>query len=581
MHTLRTARLALLLAVLAGVILTAVPTHAQSTRARTVILMIADGWGANHIAATASYTGTAAPYASWTQHWMATYAAGGSYDPGLAWTDFSYAISGATDSAAAATALYTGSKTANRNISITADDSHRLEAISEKARATGMASGAVTTVQIGHATPGAWMAHNDDRGRGYAITDEGLWGNPNTTGTPADSTRYSGHFGPTFPALDVAIGGGHPGWNTTYVNSTMRDKLAAESGQSGAFTFVERVSGSADGGARLLAAANTPGVTRLAGLFGDAGGNIPYRLADGSGHDPENPTLAEMTTAALTVLNRDPNGFALLIEGGAVDWASHRNQMDWMVGELIGFDAAVQAVVDWVDAPDNGSSWDNTLLIVTGDHETGYLTAGPNQFPDAALGPVNAATLALEQVVASTGRRASWEDVNANAEIDDGETVYWAWNTGGHSNSLIPLYAKGVGADLFATLTAGTDPVRGAFVENTAVHTVMDAVTVPPLALTISPAANDSDLDLAWTDDASHQSYSVYRATTPYFAPLPARLIGAPVTAVFTDTDSPGTDILGDPSTNYFYLVQSENDPLGSVTSRHVGEFDFAIVPGG
>lgn len=165
-----------------------------------------------------------------------------------------------------------------------------------------------------------------------------------------------------------------------------------------------------------------------------------------------------------------------MVEGGAVDWAGHANNMDRMIGELLGFNEAVQAVIDWVDDPHNGSNWDNTLVIVTGDHETGYLTAGPGVFPDQPLGAVNSSTLALEKELAGSSRRASWQDGNGNDEIDAGETVYWAWNSSSHSNSLIPLYARGAGADMFAGYVAGTDPVRGAYLDNTAVYQVMHAV---------------------------------------------------------------------------------------------------------
>lgn len=443
--------------------------------ARFVILLIADGWGPNHIAAANSYTGQTPAYQTWPRRWLSTYAAGGGYDPDLAWDQFDYVKSGPTDSAAAATALYTGVKTANGRISVDSSATDRLTAITEKARAQGKAVGGVSSVQISHATPGAWAAHNDARGNGYAIADEGLWGDPNTTGL-AGANNYGGGHGPTLPPLDVLIGGGHPHWNTSYVNTAMRDKLAAENGLAGAFSFVERIAGSADGGSRLLAAANAAGVTRLAGLFGGSGGNLEYRLADGSGRQLENPSLAQMAAAALIVLSRNPNGFVLMIEGGAVDWASHSNRMDQMVGEMRDFNEAVQAVIDWVEDAATAADWSNTLVIVTGDHETGYLSAGPGVFPDQPLGAVTAATLALEKTVAATGHRASWEDANANSAIDAGESVYWAWNSGSHTNTLIPLYAQGVGAGLFAAYATATDPVRGPYLDNTDVWRVMDAV---------------------------------------------------------------------------------------------------------
>lgn len=456
--------------------------RARCPAAKYVILMIADGWGANHIAAAQMYSGQAPPYQGWPRYWMTTYAAGGNYDPARAWTDFEYVTGGTTDSAAAATAMYAGVKTANGRISVSADGAERLFTIADKARRLGKGVGAVTSVYISHATPGAWYAHNDSRRNGYAIADEGFWGDPNTTGTPIDDSRYGGGHGPTLPPADVMIGAGHPAWSGGgYVNQAMRDRLAAESGQPGAFTFVERVAGSPDGGARLLGAAGAPTVTRLAGLFGGTGGNLDWRLADGSGYNPENPTLAEMALAALDVLARNPDGFVLMVEGGAVDWAGHANNMDRMLGEMLDFNSAVEAVIDWVEDPTNGSSWENTLVIVTGDHETGYLTAGPGVFPDQPLGEVSPRTLALEKSIAGSSRRASWEDLDGDSVIDPGEPVYWAWNSGGHTNMLIPLYAQGAGSEFFAVYATASDPVRGPFLDNTDVFKVMDAVTLNPL----------------------------------------------------------------------------------------------------
>ena len=451
--------------------------------AKYLILMIGDGMGDNQRRAATLYSGTAPAYVSWPKYWVSTYPDGGSYDPDQVWTNFSYVLSGWTDSAAAATALDTGVKTDNVRISVSADGLTRLVSIADKARSAGKAVGAVTTVYISHATPGAWLAHNDLRENGFAIADESLWGNPNTTGTPITSTYYSGGHGPTLPPADVVIGAGHPAWNGgTYVNDAIRAKLAAESGSPSAFTFIERLADSPDGGARLLSAADDPATLRLAGLFGGAGGNLEYRKANGSGANPENPTLAEMTRAALQVLSRDQDGFVLMVEGGAIDKAAHANNMDQMVGELLGFNEAVLAVIGWVDDPGTDSSWANTLVIVTADHETGYLTQAPGVFPDQMLGDVAAVTLALEKTVSGSGLRASWQDSDRDDLIDPGETVYWAWNTSGHSNSLVPLFAKGAGAELIPLFvnTTNPDPVRGVYLDNTEVFCVMENAAFSP-----------------------------------------------------------------------------------------------------
>lgn len=78
--------------------------------ARHVIILIGDGMGAKQIEAAKKYTSTSPIYETWTQHWVSTFSEGGSYDPDLAWTDPNYVAGGTTDSAAAASALFTGEK---------------------------------------------------------------------------------------------------------------------------------------------------------------------------------------------------------------------------------------------------------------------------------------------------------------------------------------------------------------------------------------------------------------------------------------------------------------------------------------
>ncbi len=480
-----------------SLILFASNTSVYGANVKYVILMIADGWGPKQIEATNDYTGSAPLYqtdqVNWNSYYMSTYPFGGSYDPALAWADFDYMLENEiTDSAAAASALYSGTKTAPLKISVTEDGSSRLFSIGEEAKLLNMAVGAVTTVYASHATPGAWVAHNDFRLNGYAIADEGFFGAPNTTSDPHnpdytfnsecvdnvplpdgdqldDSTgihcNYFGHHYATNPPVDVLIGA----FGAGYTNDDIRNKLFEDSVLMENQVFVESITG-VNAADTLTSAVSDPSVVKLAGLFDQY-----YHLADNSGYNSESPTLSESTSAALTVLSRNANGFMLMIEGGAVDWGGHHNVMDEMVGELIDYNSAVQTVTDWVDDPSNDSDWNNTLLVVTGDHECGYLTAGPDILPNQALGIVNAATIANEKSISgSGGRRASWEDNNPqNDEIDDGETIYWAWNTGGHSNSLIPLYTRGTGSGLFDGCIVGNDPVRGDYFDNTDVSKVI------------------------------------------------------------------------------------------------------------
>jgi alkaline phosphatase len=163
------------------------------------------------------------------------------------------------------------------------------------------------------------------------------------------------------------------------------------------------------------------------------------------------PTLKEMTLAALNVLDEDRDGFFLMVEGGAVDWAAHDHQAGRMIEEQIDFDKAVEAVVEWVES---NSSWKETLIIVTSDHETGYLT-GPGS-GEAQLG--------------DDGGSPEWVPLHGRGR---GEAPALQWNIGGHTNSLVPFFAKGAGSQRFEQYAVGFDPVRGAYLDNTDIGRVL------------------------------------------------------------------------------------------------------------
>jgi alkaline phosphatase len=367
--------------------------------------------------------------------------------------------------------MFSGEKTANGRIGVSSDGVDRLENLGDRSRQLAMAVGAVTTVPVSHATPGAFTAHNLSRANSYAIGDEALFGDPNTTGNPDNDPKYEGGIGFTYPVTTVLVGTRDSG----YVHPLQRDKLLVESGDPGKHILVEGQEG-VDAGAALLAVSADPQVSLLAGLFDRANLKV---TSPGGGHRLETPTLAESAMAAMAILARAEKGFSLMVEGGAVDWAGHANDLAWVIGELHDFNDAVAAVTAWVNDPSNGSTWSNTLVVVTGDHETGYLTAAPGGFSSQPLaaGSVGEITLALEKVNLDTGRRASWIDNKPpNDRIDDGERVFWAWNTSGHSNSLIPVFARGVGSQQLANLADQVDPVRGPYVDNIDLHTLMVSV---------------------------------------------------------------------------------------------------------
>jgi len=431
------------------------PTEQGCTkpRSKNIILMISDGCGFNQVDAASLYqhgvTGKQVYEFFPVKYGMSTVPYGGNYDPDLAWRSFDQVLrTEQTDSAAAATAMASGIKTYNGAIGV---DIGKLPLVSFMARAEGLgrATGVVTTVQFTHATPAGFVAHNVARSNYAEIANEMIYESP----------------------TDVIMGAGHPLYNNDnepVSGMSPDDPRYRFVGGLAAWTDMSdgRVTGNdADGDQtrddwrviqsrsdfqNLMDDPNPPArVLGLAQVYstvqqerGGDGNAAPYGI-------PLNqnvPTLEEMTRGALNVLSRDPDGFVVMIEGGAVDWASHDNQSGRAIEEQVDFNRAVEAVVNWIESR---SSWQETLLIITSDHETGYLTG-----PDSG----------------STDSGPQWNPlVNRGA----GNVPGMMWNSGGHSNSLVPFYAKGQGADLFHPRALGEDPVRGKYLDNTDIAKVI------------------------------------------------------------------------------------------------------------
>lgn len=304
-----------------------------------------------------------------------------------------------TDSSASMTAMTCGEKTYNGSICVDARG-RMLTPVAHDAQARGYAIGVVSSVPISHATPAASYARNVSRAD-YQDLSRDLLGLPSSS-HPTDALT----------GVDALIGGGwgialdvNRGQGTNYLagNPFIADDDIAriDVTNGGRYRVVQRAAGT-PGGPALLAAATRAAAAgeRLFGLFGvtnepspGAGGHIPYATADGkynpavgiSGYTEtyseadviENPTLAEMTQAALTVLAANTNGFWLMIEVGDVDWAMHDNNIDNTLGSIYAGDAAFRAVADWCEAQ---GAWHETVVIVTSDHGHYFVLEKPRAF---------------------------------------------------------------------------------------------------------------------------------------------------------------------------------------------------------
>lgn len=344
---------------------------------------------------------------------------------------------GITDSAASASAYATGEDTLVERLGISVDGK-RQENISERARRQDISVGIVSTSQVTHATPAAFYAHASGRGETNAIADQ-LFDN-----------QWQ-----DMPLPQVILGGGRK-----YLQREDRD-LVAE--------FVAK--GYSVVGNRTELSNNTSDL--LLGLF------APIGLPRAWDRPDTTPSLAEMTTAAIQVLEQNPQGFFLMVEGSQIDWAAHSNDVVGVVSEMEDFSAAIEVALQYA------ASHADTLVVITADHETGGLSMGRdgeyfwNPRPLRGLKRTPAGIteefLAGDEPLSVVAARHLPFELTAEERADldtakqevppyptygvDGTHAYTMlgllfdhrtrsdWTTDGHTGVDVPLYATGPGSE--------------------------------------------------------------------------------------------------------------------------------------
>ena len=295
-----------------------------------------------------------------------------------------------TDSSSSASSMTAGIKTYNNGVNVDFAG-NPVPTIAHLAQEKGYAVGAVSSVPISHATPAAAYAQNVHRDDYQDLTRDMI------------GLKSISHPETPLSGLDVLIGGGYgdirqkdgntadekdspPGNNFVPGNVylTDADLHDVDVNHGGRYVTVTRAA-DVPGAQSLQAAAEKAATNgnRLLGFYGVGkyAGHLPFASADGDFqpavgrknlaevYEPadlsENPTLSDMTLAAITVLSRNPKGFWLMVEPGDVDWANHDNNLDNSIGAVLSGDAAVKAITDWVE---KNSTWDESVLIVTADH---------------------------------------------------------------------------------------------------------------------------------------------------------------------------------------------------------------------
>ncbi len=281
-----------------------------------------------------------------------------------------------TDSAAGATAFACGEKTYNSAIGVSVD-STTIENIVEVVSSKNIKTGVIATSSITHATPAAFYAHAVSRNLAEDIA--------------LDMVTSE---------VDFFAAGGLKYFNKRKDQRNLLSELAAKNVivdtlSLGDFASIQN----AEKAGFLLAEDGMPKMTENRGSF-----------------------LENATQLGIEFLGKNNSNFFMMVEGSQVDWGGHANEGNYLVTELIDFDDAVGKALDFAEKDGN------TLVVVTGDHETGGLS------------------LSSKQKVNQHGK-----------EYNDYNDVNLTFSTNGHSTTLIPVFAFGPGSEEFQGVYQNND----------------------------------------------------------------------------------------------------------------------------
>lgn len=400
----------------------------------------------------------------------------------LCFTQFPYggmvttysATNGVTDSAAGGTALATGHKTKNGALGVKADLVTPVKSVAALAKEKGLAVGVATSVSVDHATPAAFYAHVPDRDSYYNIGKEMI------------DAGFDFYAGSDF--LEPCAGG-----ESLY-------NLCENAGYAVARGYADYRRKSAEAERMVL-------LQSVDASKADSS-CIPFAIDRGK----KDLTLQDITRAGINFLSRkSPEGFFLMVEGGKIDWACHSNDAATLFREVADFDNAVRVAYEfYMQHPDE------TLIVITADHETGGISLGTGAYElhtDVLKYQKHSAAAFSKSISLqhqAEGDRFTWDFVRAQLQENFGfwkyiplsdeetqtlkdayegfcagvakdiRTLYQSenaiaaaarriinakamtgWQSGGHSDGMVPVFAIGAGAERFVGKMDNTDiPAR-------------------------------------------------------------------------------------------------------------------------
>ena len=355
-------------------------------RAKYIFLFIGDGMGFTHIAATESYL---------------SYKEGKIGGERILFNTFPYcgnvstfsANKNVTCSAASGTAIACGEKTNNDMIGMNAD-SVAIYSVATLLKEEGYKIGIVTTAPINHATPSAFYAHNINRDNSYEISCD----IPNS-------------------GFEYFAGAGFLSHNGENEDQKPISDVLSESGYTISYGLEEFGINSANTSKAILC---------QKGSFNKSAANYSVD------YDEMDISLREMLKSGMDFIG-DTEPFFFMCEGGMIDWGAHANSPMAVIQDMTGFEDAVkEAYGFYLKHPEE------TLIIVTADHETGGMSLG------AGTKEIDWKTL---EEAWQDNHKIDISQMTANRELSNKCSIGWTCikHTGAH----VPIFAIGAGAEKF------------------------------------------------------------------------------------------------------------------------------------
>lgn len=428
-------------------------------QAKYVFYFIGDGMGVNQVNGTETYLAALEGRIGVTPLLFTGF-------PAMGYVTTYSGTNGVTDSAAAGTALATGEKTKNGALGMLADLTTSVTSIAQWAKESGAAVGVTSNVSVDHATPAAFYAHVPSRGMYYEI------------GKQLPVAGFDFYAGSDFLKPDEK-------------DSTAKGNLYEQCAAAG-YTIARGYKDYRKKARKaermvLLQTEKASKANRQ---------RLPYAID----RTPDDLTLQEITRAGIHFLtSRNKDGFFLMVEGGEIDWACHSNDAATAFKEVIDMDNAVRVAYEFYEQHP-----DETLIVITADHETGGIVLGRGPY-ELHTDLLKYQTMSsgdyskhLSELREKAGDGFSWEMVEKDLKenwgfwdkfsltdhqterlkkaftaIKDGmdkgvenlyskdnslvdaarrtmaEAALIGWQSGGHSNGYVPVYAIGAGAEQF------------------------------------------------------------------------------------------------------------------------------------